>query len=237
MEIRMKDQQPDELEHRDPGYSCDSELDDRARILGDIQRPDEGDAKYPFVNDRGDTVLGPETLIEPNRNVVWVAGEKFIRFTIDKEVKRRMNERYNRRLGLGKSTSQVIQGLTDQYREALANGCQPTDRIALSLGEVEQLILSKFTEYPHDDGEVVVLGPEIFVNVEAEVICWRGENWVKQPDPQAPATAVSEPSWQQREALEFAIRVAAPASSTQRPVDRTVQVLDTADKILEWLLK
>jgi hypothetical protein len=34
--------------------------------------------------------------------------------------------------------------------------------------------------YPHQDGDVTVLGPEIFVDQDGNVICWKGENYVPQ---------------------------------------------------------
>jgi hypothetical protein len=34
--------------------------------------------------------------------------------------------------------------------------------------------------YPHPDGEYTVLGPEIFASKDGEVICWKGENYVRQ---------------------------------------------------------
>jgi hypothetical protein len=37
--------------------------------------------------------------------------------------------------------------------------------------------------YPYPEGEFLVLGPEVFVNEEADVICWRGENYERQIAP------------------------------------------------------
>jgi hypothetical protein len=34
--------------------------------------------------------------------------------------------------------------------------------------------------YPYNDGDTIVLGPEIFVSADGAVICWRGENYVPQ---------------------------------------------------------
>lgn len=36
-------------------------------------------------------------------------------------------------------------------------------------------------EYPHQDGDVTVLGPEIFASADGKVICWKGVNYVPQP--------------------------------------------------------
>ena len=34
--------------------------------------------------------------------------------------------------------------------------------------------------YPHPDGDFTVLGPEIFTDRSGDVICWKGENYVRQ---------------------------------------------------------
>jgi hypothetical protein len=39
--------------------------------------------------------------------------------------------------------------------------------------------------YPHLDGDVTVLGPEIFASSDGEVICWKGENYVRPDNPTA----------------------------------------------------
>jgi hypothetical protein len=36
--------------------------------------------------------------------------------------------------------------------------------------------------YPHADGDVTVLGPEIFASKDGNVICWKGENYVRQQE-------------------------------------------------------
>jgi len=38
-------------------------------------------------------------------------------------------------------------------------------------------------EYPRTDGDFTVLGPEIFTDATGEFICWKGVNYVRQPDP------------------------------------------------------
>jgi hypothetical protein len=44
-------------------------------------------------------------------------------------------------------------------------------------------------EYPHSDGDVLVLGPEIFVSSDGRVISWQGTNYVLQDE----SPAVGEP--------------------------------------------
>jgi hypothetical protein len=34
--------------------------------------------------------------------------------------------------------------------------------------------------YPRDDGDVTALGPEVFASKDGAVICWRGENYIRQ---------------------------------------------------------
>ncbi|MEU6342181.1 hypothetical protein ABZ883_14715 [Streptomyces sp. NPDC046977] len=36
--------------------------------------------------------------------------------------------------------------------------------------------------YPHSDGDVTVLGPEIFASLDGQVICWKGQNYVQQAE-------------------------------------------------------
>ncbi|MCX5598388.1 hypothetical protein OOK29_09585 [Streptomyces phaeochromogenes] len=39
-------------------------------------------------------------------------------------------------------------------------------------------------KYPHADGDVTVLGPEVFASSDGAVISWKGENYVRQPEPE-----------------------------------------------------
>ena len=38
-------------------------------------------------------------------------------------------------------------------------------------------------DFPYRDGDITVLGPEIFANADQSVICWRGQNYTRQPEP------------------------------------------------------
>jgi hypothetical protein len=42
--------------------------------------------------------------------------------------------------------------------------------------------------FPYRDGDVTVLGPEIFASNDESTICWRGETYVRQSD--QPASTV-----------------------------------------------
>lgn len=190
--------QPDELEHRDPGFSLDA-----LRPDGSVQ----------------DEKASESIAIQPPR-------KHGFRFGAADEPDRRSN---------------IVQAMMRKVEEALANGCQAGDRLSMAVAEVQALIDSAVTPYPYDDGEVVVLGPEIFVNPEAQVISWKGENWVKQPEPQDPdkavAGALSDSAWQKREAMELALRIMPPASSTERPIDRVAAVMNAAEEMLTWFQK
>lgn len=35
--------------------------------------------------------------------------------------------------------------------------------------------------YPYTSGEVVILGPELFVNLDSTTICWKGQNFYSAP--------------------------------------------------------
>ncbi|MFD4547282.1 hypothetical protein [Streptomyces sp. NPDC058466] len=35
--------------------------------------------------------------------------------------------------------------------------------------------------YPHQDGGVTVLGPEVFASADGDAISWRGENYTRNP--------------------------------------------------------
>lgn len=48
------------------------------------------------------------------------------------------------------------------------------------------------SQYPHQGGDITVLGPEIFASSDGAVICWKGENYTRQPDPAA--TEATQPT-------------------------------------------
>jgi len=41
-------------------------------------------------------------------------------------------------------------------------------------------VIGRRRAYPYRDGEVTVLGPEVFASADGKVICWKGENYVPQ---------------------------------------------------------
>ena len=56
------------------------------------------------------------------------------------------------------------------------------DEAARVFWDAVQRLTSAPGTYPHPDGDVTVLGPEIFASSDGKVICWKGENYVPQPD-------------------------------------------------------
>ena len=36
--------------------------------------------------------------------------------------------------------------------------------------------------YPRSDGEVFLIGPECFADLDTHVICWQGENYYRQAE-------------------------------------------------------
>jgi hypothetical protein len=64
------------------------------------------------------------------------------------------------------------------------------DWIAVRLDDFEELLLAARREmepepaqYPHPDGDVMVLGPEIFASPDKMVISWQGRNYAPQDKP------------------------------------------------------
>lgn len=35
-------------------------------------------------------------------------------------------------------------------------------------------------EYPYEEGDFIILGPEVFTDKNQEVICWRGDNYIRK---------------------------------------------------------
>jgi len=102
--------------------------------------------------------------------------------------------------------------------------------------------------YPYADGDVTVLGPEIFASTDGDVISWKGDNYVRQaavsagvapatgqaalPVEWAPAvrdafwTAVNAPTYEESTAATLAFAQLLPA-----PADRATVCADIADTV------
>lgn len=53
---------------------------------------------------------------------------------------------------------------------------------ATAVQAINQAKRKAATRYPHPDGDFIVLGPEIFASKDGAVICWKGENYVRQQE-------------------------------------------------------
>lgn len=47
----------------------------------------------------------------------------------------------------------------------------------------EQSVVQASVTYPYDGGGVTVLGPELFAQPDGSVLCWKGQNYIPQPEP------------------------------------------------------
>lgn len=53
---------------------------------------------------------------------------------------------------------------------------------ATAIRAIKQAKHEAASRYPHPDGDFTVLGPEIFASKDGAVICWKGENYVRQQE-------------------------------------------------------
>jgi hypothetical protein len=47
----------------------------------------------------------------------------------------------------------------------------------------------RLVEYPHPDGDVIRLGPEVFASSDGAAVCWKGENYVRYDEPNSQAAS------------------------------------------------
>lgn len=84
--------------------------------------------------------------------------------------------------------------------------------------------------YPHQDGDFTVLGPEIFT--DGVVICWRGENFVRQTEPSVPVPPATHTTVEERRSrYADAVRGAGETAYGSRPFYEAITeaVLAVAD--------
>lgn len=90
--------------------------------------------------------------------------------------------------------SAPLRGETALFREwALADGVTDEQMNELTVAEYVDRFYPGGVEgfrrawrrqrYPHEDGDVIVLGPEVFVARDGSVLSWRGQNYVPQAPP------------------------------------------------------
>jgi hypothetical protein len=59
--------------------------------------------------------------------------------------------------------------------------------IVTAIRDVAQAKHKAAPSYPRQDGDVTVLGPEIFASTDGTVICWKGVNYVHQDSKESSA--------------------------------------------------
>jgi hypothetical protein len=79
--------------------------------------------------------------------------------------------------------------------------------------------------YPYQDGDVIVLGPEIFVAEDKSVICWRGENYVPQ-DLLFKAETQRDQAWRRLDENELPEEVLDHAKTRARLAELEAEVCD-----------
>lgn len=77
--------------------------------------------------------------------------------------------------------------------------------------------------FPYQDGDITVLGPEIFASQDGQVISWKGDNYTRQtcPAPDGPAlTYVGAPH--EGTATAFRVDMRAPDDARERAICRAL---------------
>jgi hypothetical protein len=55
--------------------------------------------------------------------------------------------------------------------------------IVTAIRDVAKAKHQQAARYPHQDGDFITLGPEIFTTKTGDVISWKGDNYVRQTEP------------------------------------------------------
>lgn len=80
-------------------------------------------------------------------------------------------------------------------------------------------------EFPYQDGDVTVLGPEVFASKDDTVISWRGENYVRHDENQQPHDLTPDALYE----VAAALRDLASAIRLESAPKSTVLTLNTRD--------
>lgn len=72
----------------------------------------------------------------------------------------------------------VVTRVLEKIREAYANGNGPENILAFTIRDLQELC-DLAVQYPKQDGDYIVLGPEVFATKDGNAVCWQGENYYK----------------------------------------------------------
>lgn len=93
-------------------------------------------------------------------------------------------------------------------------------------------------KYPYPDGDVMVLGPELFIDADHEVIAYQGQHYQRMIPPQDPETLVAtdEPvnkPFMRQLSMEWAVKLNLPERASLRDADDGL--IETAQRIYDWM--
>jgi hypothetical protein len=95
--------------------------------------------------------------------------------------------------------------------------------------------------FPYEDGDVTVLGPEVFATKDGAVISWKGENYVRHTDQdRAPHDLTSDAVYELASSvrdLASAIRLERADRTITVSVDDSVNPADIASQVTSTLRK
>lgn len=70
--------------------------------------------------------------------------------------------------------------MTAVYITAIIAATLLANSIVTAMRDVAKAKHTAAPQYPRQDGNYIVLGPEIFTDPRADVICWKGVNYTPQ---------------------------------------------------------
>lgn len=144
----------------------------------------------------------------------------------------------------GEIAPHMVKMVLDKIRDAYAAGNGPENILAFEIRYLQELC-DLAMQYPHPDGDNIVLGPEVFVNPTAGVICWKGENYYKRKVTDEDRKLIAQNAKasierRDRERAQKLLREMALHHAVEihkAGVNTSPEVTVTADSILSWLAK
>ena len=158
---------------------------------------------------------------------------------------------------------QVVEILLGKLREAGENGLDRNSLVTLKVYEAKELCdLAKNplrpVEYPYVDGDFDVIGPGVLLDADEGVISFRGKNYYHRQITEADRKLIAANSRAtierrdreraeerraqmrehlRREAMQWAVELNKDNNATANPSAKASAVIQTADRIIEWLTK